>query len=66
MRDTGNRQPDLVESGWSGRRWADNPRFLIALAFIVFVLICYAAVISMIGSLQDTGMQDAVLVVGPT
>jgi hypothetical protein len=34
MRDTGNRQPDLLESGWSGRRWADNPRFLIALAFV--------------------------------
>ena len=34
MRDTGNRQPDLVESGWSGRRLADNSRFLIALAFM--------------------------------
>ena len=34
MRDTGNRQLDLVESGWSGRRLADNSRFLIVLAFI--------------------------------
>ena len=34
MRDTGNRQLDLVESGWSGRRLADNSRFLIALAFM--------------------------------
>lgn len=34
MRDTGNRQPDLVESGWSGRRLADNSRFLIAWAFM--------------------------------
>jgi len=35
MRDTGNRSPDLLESGWSGRRLADNSRFLIALAFMV-------------------------------
>jgi hypothetical protein len=34
MRDTGNRQPDVVESGWSGRRLADNSRFLIELALI--------------------------------
>jgi hypothetical protein len=34
MRDTGNRQPDLVEWGWSGRRLADKSRFLIASAFI--------------------------------
>jgi hypothetical protein len=34
VRDTGNRRPDLVESGWSGRRLADNSRFLIAPAFV--------------------------------
>jgi hypothetical protein len=33
-RDTGNGQPDVVESGWSGRRLADNSRFLIAPAFM--------------------------------
>jgi hypothetical protein len=34
MRDTGNRQPDIVESGWSGQWLADNSRFLIASAFM--------------------------------
>src|SRR6516165_6365618 len=34
MRDAGNRLPDLVESGWSGRRLADNSRFLITSAFM--------------------------------
>jgi hypothetical protein len=34
VRDTGNRLPDLVESGWSARRLADNSRCLIASAFI--------------------------------
>jgi hypothetical protein len=34
MRGTGNRQPDLVEWGWSGRRLAEKSRFLIASAFI--------------------------------
>jgi hypothetical protein len=34
VRDTGNTLPDLVESGWSGRRLADNKRFLIASAFM--------------------------------
>jgi hypothetical protein len=29
-RDTPNRLPDVVESGWSGRRLADNSRFRIA------------------------------------
>jgi hypothetical protein len=33
-RDASNRQPDLVESGWSGRRLADSSRFLIASAFM--------------------------------
>jgi len=35
VRDTGNGLPDLVESGWSVRRLADNSRCLIALAFMV-------------------------------
>jgi hypothetical protein len=34
VRDAGNRLPDVVESGRSGRRLADNPRFLIASAFM--------------------------------
>jgi hypothetical protein len=34
VRDTGNRLPDLVESGWSVRRLADNSRCLIAWAFM--------------------------------
>ena len=34
VRDAGNRQPDLIESGRSGRRLADNSRFLIASAFM--------------------------------
>ena len=34
VRDAGNRQPGLVESGWSGRRLADNSRFLIASALM--------------------------------
>jgi hypothetical protein len=33
-RGEGNRLPDLVESGWSGRRLAGNSRFLIASAFM--------------------------------
>jgi hypothetical protein len=34
VRDAGNGLPDLVESGWSGRRLAGNSRFLIASAFM--------------------------------
>ena len=34
VRDARNRLPDVVESGWSGRRLADNSRFLIASAFM--------------------------------
>ena len=34
VRDAGNRLPDLVESGWSGRRLAYNKRFLIASALM--------------------------------
>ncbi len=34
VRDAGNRLPDLVESGWSGRRLAGNSRRLIASAFM--------------------------------
>ena len=34
MRDTGNGQPDLVESGWPGQRLTDNSRLLIASAFM--------------------------------
>ena len=34
MHDTGNRQPDLVESGWSGQWLADKSRFLIASTFM--------------------------------
>jgi hypothetical protein len=34
VRDTRNRLPDVVESGWSGRRLADSSRFLIASAFV--------------------------------
>jgi hypothetical protein len=34
VRDAGNGLPDLVESGWSGRRLADKSRFLIASAFM--------------------------------
>jgi hypothetical protein len=34
VRDAGNRLPDVVESGRSGRWLADNPRFLIASAFM--------------------------------
>jgi hypothetical protein len=34
VHDEGNRQPDLVESGWPGRRLANNSRFLIASAFM--------------------------------
>jgi hypothetical protein len=34
VRDTGNRRPDVVESGWSRRRLADNSRSLIASAFM--------------------------------
>lgn len=34
MHDTGNRQPDLVESGWSGQWLANKSRFLIASAFM--------------------------------
>ena len=34
VRDTRNGRPDVVESGWSGRRLADNSRFLITSAFV--------------------------------
>ena len=34
VRDTGNERPDVVESGWSGRRLAGNSRFLITSAFV--------------------------------
>jgi hypothetical protein len=34
VHDEGNRQPDLVESGWPGRRLANNSRLLIASAFM--------------------------------
>jgi hypothetical protein len=34
VRDARNRLPDVVESGWSGRRLADNSRILIASAFM--------------------------------
>jgi len=34
VRDEGNRLPDVVESGWSGRRLADNSRLLIASALM--------------------------------
>ena len=34
MGDTGNGEPDLVESGWPGQRLADNSRLLIASAFM--------------------------------
>jgi hypothetical protein len=34
VHDEGNRLPDLVESGWSGWRLADNKRFLIASALM--------------------------------
>jgi hypothetical protein len=34
VRDIGNERPDLVESGCSGRRLADNSRFLVTSAFI--------------------------------
>jgi hypothetical protein len=34
VRDTGNERPDVVESGWSAQRLADNSRFLIASAFV--------------------------------
>jgi hypothetical protein len=34
VHDEGNRLPDLVESGWSGRRLADNKRFFIASALM--------------------------------
>jgi hypothetical protein len=34
VRDARNRLPDVVESGWSGRRLADNSRFLIGSAFM--------------------------------
>jgi hypothetical protein len=34
VRDEENRMPDLVESGWSGRRLAGNSRLLVASAFM--------------------------------
>lgn len=34
VRNEGNRLPDVVESGWSGRRLADNSRLLIASALM--------------------------------
>jgi hypothetical protein len=34
VRDAGNRLPDLVESGWSGRRLAGKSRFLFASVLI--------------------------------
>jgi hypothetical protein len=34
VHDTGKARPDVVESGWSGRRLADNSRFLITSAFV--------------------------------
>jgi hypothetical protein len=35
--DARNGLPDVVESGWSGRRLADNSRFLIASAFTALI-----------------------------
>jgi hypothetical protein len=35
VRDVRGKLPDVVESGWSGRRLADNSRLLIASAFMV-------------------------------
>jgi hypothetical protein len=34
VRDARNRLPDVVESGWSERRLADNSRFVIVSAFM--------------------------------
>jgi hypothetical protein len=58
MRDTGNTQPDLVESGWSGQRLADNARFLIASAFIALgVGLVIAALVAVHYHAQANGLR---------
>jgi hypothetical protein len=57
-RDTGNERPDVVESGWSGRRFADNSRFLITSAFVALSI---GLVIATLGAVhyhaQANGLQ---------
>ena len=58
MRDTGNGQPDLVESGWPGQRLADNSRLLIASAFMALgVGLVIATLVAVHYHAQANGLQ---------
>ena len=58
MHDTGNRQPDLLESGWSGQWLANKSRFLIASAFMALgVGLVIAALVAVHYHAQANGLR---------